>query len=65
MKTKQIVFTKAYTAELLDVEWEAPKDIILEDEERKAMVYGSKLHITFEGKVMHFFDSETGVNLLA
>ena len=25
MKTKQIVFTKAYTAELLDVEWEAPK----------------------------------------
>ena len=26
MKTKQIVFTKAYTAELLDVEWEAPKE---------------------------------------
>ena len=25
MKTKQIVFTKAYTAELLDVDWEAPK----------------------------------------
>ena len=39
--------------------------ITLEDDERKAMVYGSKLHITFEGKVMHFFDAETGVNLLA
>ena len=39
--------------------------ITLEDDERKAMVYGSKLYITFEGKVMHFFDPETGVNLLA
>ena len=39
--------------------------VTLEDEERTAMVYGSKLHITFEGKVMHFFDAETGVNLLA
>ena len=38
--------------------------ITLEDDERKAMVYGSKLHITFEGKVMHFFDKDTGVNLL-
>ena len=38
--------------------------ITLEDEQRKAMVYGSKLYITFEGKVMHFFDAETGVNLL-
>ena len=38
--------------------------ITLEDEQRKAMVYGSKLYITFEGKVMHFFDVETGVNLL-
>ena len=38
--------------------------ITLEDEERKAMVYGSKLHITFEGKVMHFFDAETERNLL-
>jgi hypothetical protein len=28
------------------------------------MVYGSKLHITFEGKVMHFFDEETEKNLL-
>ena len=39
--------------------------IILEDDERKAMVYGSKLYITFEGKVMHFFDVETSTNLLA
>ena len=38
--------------------------ITLEDEERKAMVYGSKLYITFEGKVMHFFDAETERNLL-
>ena len=37
----------------------------LEDEERQSMVYGSKLHITFEGKVMHFFDPETQQNLLA
>ena len=36
----------------------------LEDEERQSMVYGSKLHITFEGKVMHFFDLETNCNLL-
>ena len=39
--------------------------VTLEDEQRKEMVYGSKLHITFEGKVMHFFDADTGVNLLA
>ena len=38
--------------------------VILEDEQRKQMTYGKKLHITFEGKVMHFFDVETGVNLL-
>ncbi len=38
--------------------------ITLEDEQRKEMVFGHKLNITFEGKVMHFFDAETGVNLL-
>ena len=38
--------------------------ITLEDEDRKAMVYGNKLHIAFEGKVMHFVDVETGRNLL-
>ena len=36
----------------------------LEDEQRKEMTYGKKLHVTFESKVMHFFDVETGVNLL-
>ena len=39
--------------------------VSLEDEQRKAMAYGNTIHITFEGKVMHFFDPETGVNLLA
>ena len=39
--------------------------INLEDEQRKQMVFGSKLHITFEGKVMHFFNTETEMNLLA
>ena len=36
----------------------------LEDEERQSLVYGSKLHITFESKVMHFFNAETEQNLL-
>ena len=39
--------------------------IKLDDEERKNMVYGSTIHVTFEGKVMHFFDPETEKNLLA
>ncbi len=39
--------------------------VSLEDEQRKAMAYGNTIYITFEGKVMHFFDPETGVNLLA
>ncbi len=34
-------------------------------EERKDLVYGKKLNITFTGKVMHFFDTESGINLLA
>ncbi len=38
--------------------------VTLEDDQRRAMVYGSKLHITFEGKVMHFFDAKSGMNLL-
>ena len=36
----------------------------LEDEERKALVYGAEMNVTFEGKVMHFFDPETERNLL-
>jgi len=39
--------------------------INLEDEQRQNMVFGSKLNITFEGKVMHFFNAETEKNLLA
>ena len=32
--------------------------------QRRQMVYGAKLYITFEGKVMHFFDKESGLNLI-
>jgi multiple sugar transport system ATP-binding protein len=38
--------------------------IDLTAEERKELVQGKKLSITFEGKVMHFFDPESGENLL-
>ena len=36
----------------------------LEDDQRKGMTYGKKLNLTFEGKVMHFFNAETEQNLL-
>ena len=36
----------------------------LADEQRKEMVYGHKIYVTAEGKVMHFFDTESGNNLL-
>ena len=39
--------------------------ITLDDEQRHQMVFGNTIHVTFEGKVMHFFDPETQVNLLA
>ena len=39
--------------------------ISLTDEERKGMVYGATIYVTFEGKVMHFFNPETERNLLA
>ena len=32
--------------------------------ERESLVQGKKLYVTFEGKVMHFFDPESGENLL-
>jgi len=32
--------------------------------ERSSLTYGSTMYITFEGKVMHFFDAETEDNLL-
>ncbi len=38
--------------------------VTLDDEQRKEMVYGHKIYVTFEGKVMHFFDAETEKNLL-
>ena len=38
--------------------------ISLEDDQRQGMVYGAPLHVTCEGKVMHFFDPETQQNLL-
>ncbi len=33
-------------------------------DERKSLVSGKKLNVTFEGKVMHFFDKETDTNIL-
>ena len=38
--------------------------INLTAEQRKGMVNGAQLYITFEGKVMHFFDPETEKNLI-
>ena len=38
--------------------------VSLSDEERKNMAYGKTIYVTFEGKVMHFFDSESEQNLL-
>lgn len=36
----------------------------LTEQQRAALVYGTKIYITFEGKVMHFFNVETEKNLL-
>ncbi len=38
--------------------------ITLEDEQRAALTYGSTIYVTFESKVMHFFDIESEKNLL-
>ncbi|MBR7082715.1 MAG: hypothetical protein IKI51_01730, partial [Clostridia bacterium] len=38
--------------------------INLSNEEREALVAGNKVYVTFEGKVMHFFDPETEDNVL-
>ena len=38
--------------------------VTLEDNVRNAMVYGATVYVTFEGKVMHFFDPKTEKNLL-
>ena len=39
--------------------------VSLTDEERNSLVYGQKMYITFEGKVMHFFNPTTEKNVLA
>ena len=36
----------------------------LEKEDRENLVNGSRMYVTFEGKVMHFFDPENDENLL-
>ena len=38
--------------------------VSLTDEQRKEMVYGKTIYVTFEGKVMHFFDEQSEKNLL-
>ncbi len=38
--------------------------IQLSDKERVEMVAGKKLYLTFDAKVMHFFDAESGISLL-
>lgn len=38
--------------------------IDLTPEQQRLLVQGAKIYITFEGKVMHFFDKETRINLL-
>ena len=38
--------------------------VSLSNEQRAKLVYGEKMYITFEGKVMHFFDTTTEKNLL-
>ena len=38
--------------------------VSLTDEQRKSLVQGTTIHVTFEGKVMHFFNEESQTNLL-
>ena len=38
--------------------------VSLSDEQRKSLVQGHTIYVTFEGKVMHFFDEETQLNLI-
>ena len=38
--------------------------INLTAEQRNQLVYGAQLYFTFEGKVMHFFDKESQLNLI-
>lgn len=36
----------------------------LSEERRSSLTYGAKLYISFTGKVMHFFDKDSGLNLI-
>ena len=36
----------------------------LTPEERKSLAIGKRIKVTFEGKVMNFFDAESEVNIL-
>ncbi len=38
--------------------------VSLKDDVRNALTYGTTIYVTFESKIMHFFDPETGQNLL-
>jgi len=38
--------------------------VSLSDEDRNALTYGATIYVRFEGKVMHFFNPETQMNLL-
>lgn len=38
--------------------------VSLDDHERESLVIGATIYVTFDGKVMHFFDSETEKNIL-
>ena len=38
--------------------------VSLTDEKRRSLVQGTTIYVTFEGKVMHFFDEESQTNLL-
>ena len=38
--------------------------VSLEDDQRQELVRGKTIYVTFEGKVMHFFDAESERNLL-
>ena len=68
----QIVVNEMMGSELhLHVEIEGGDRLIvrvptvsLEDEVRNSLAYGKQIYITFEGKVMHFFDEESQNNLL-
>ena len=38
--------------------------VSLDDDQRNMLTYGHTIYVTFEGKVMHFFDKDTEQNLL-